>query len=85
MLTQGVLGTWGSHRTPWHFLVFSPDRESAVRNAPALEPGPLARLCDLQLLSALPPQVSEWRDVRGGDFPSFVQAELARGEPVMKC
>ena len=42
---------------PTEPLVSSPDRGSAIRNAPTLVPGPLARLCDLRLLTALPPQV----------------------------
>ena len=42
---------------PTEPLVCSPDRDCAIRNAPALVPGPLARLCDLRLLTALPPQV----------------------------
>jgi hypothetical protein len=36
----------------------SPDRDSAIGNVPALVPGPLARLQDLQLLTELSPQAS---------------------------
>ena len=41
----------------------SPYRERAIGNAPALVPGPAARLHDLQLLTAFPPQASTRRTI----------------------
>ena len=59
LLTQGVSGVpqdpLAPHRGP---LGSSPDRDSAIGNATTLEPGPLARLYDLQLLTELSPQAS---------------------------
>jgi hypothetical protein len=55
--TQGAPGVPQDPFTPPRGpLEPSPDRESGIGNAPALAPGPLARLQDLQLLTALSPQ-----------------------------
>ena len=53
--SRGPGGFTGPLRTP---LGSSPDRGSAVGSAPALVPGPLARLQELQLLTELSPQAS---------------------------
>jgi hypothetical protein len=73
---RGLLITQGGHlhmwdplraplrtpsRTPW---ALSRYRESAIGNAPALGPGPLARLQDLQLLTGLSPQARRGRGSR---------------------
>ena len=42
--SRGPGGPIGSLHTPSRAPGSSPDRESAMRNAPALVPGPLARL-----------------------------------------
>jgi hypothetical protein len=55
---QGVPGgPTGPLGTPSRTRGSSPLRESAVENAPALVRGPLARLQDLRLLTAVAPQV----------------------------
>jgi hypothetical protein len=58
LLTQGVPGVPQDPLAPRRGpLGPSPDRESSIGNAPVLVPGPLARLQDLQPLTALSPQV----------------------------
>jgi hypothetical protein len=57
----------------------SPDRESAIGNAPALVPGPLARLRDLQLLTELAPQVGVHARGRVHRHACRAAAGVARG------
>jgi hypothetical protein len=60
LLTQGVPGVPQDPSAPRRGpLGSSPDRESAIGNAPALVPGPVARLQDLQPLTEFSPQVPE--------------------------
>ena len=56
LLTQGALGVPQDPLAPRRGpLESSPDRERAIENAPALVPGPLARLWDPPLLTGLSP------------------------------
>jgi hypothetical protein len=58
LLIQGVPGVPQDPLAPRRGpLGSSPDRGGAVGNAPALVPGPLTRLQELQLLTELSPQV----------------------------
>jgi hypothetical protein len=62
LLTQGVPGVPQDSLAPRRGpLGPSPDKEIAIGNAPALVPGPLAGLLDLQLLTVLSPQARVMR------------------------
>ena len=59
--SRGPGGPTGPLRTPSMTPWILSRRDSAIRNAPALVPGPLARLQDLMLLTELSPQVGRGR------------------------